>query len=154
MRDSILSTEKDVHARAPTHGCRQSTCGQDGGTKKERCACWRTPLFAQSPHMRATLFSTLLHIQIADTPVADFYLRDGAGAQTILLLSDQRARISTPSRIASSLTHCVSAILQWWAEQGLNLRPPACDAGALPTELSAHCGPTWIRTRDRPVMSR
>jgi hypothetical protein len=69
-------------------------CRQDVGTKKERCACWRTPLFARSPHMRANFFSTLLHIQVADTPVANFYVREGARAQTIRLLSDQRAPIS------------------------------------------------------------
>ena len=26
----------------------------------------------------------------------------------------------------------------WWARRDLNPRPPACKAGALPTELSAH----------------
>ncbi len=29
-------------------------------------------------------------------------------------------------------------LLLWWAEQDLNLRPPACEAGALTTEPSAH----------------
>ena len=29
-------------------------------------------------------------------------------------------------------------VVCWWAKQDLNLRPPACKAGALPTELSAH----------------
>lgn len=28
-------------------------------------------------------------------------------------------------------------IFKWWAVQGLNLRPPACKAGALPAELTA-----------------
>lgn len=35
-----------------------------------------------------------------------------------------------------------------WAVQGSNLRPPACKAGALPTELTARTGaPSGIRTR-------
>ncbi len=37
--------------------------------------------------------------------------------------------------------YCVSfigiAIIIWWAGQGLNLRPPACKADALPAELPA-----------------
>src|SRR5258705_3407210 len=63
----------------------------------------------------------------------------------------------------------------WWAVQGLNLRPLACDTSALPTELTAPTpdgvagptaparwgigeerasGPTWTRTKGHPVMSR
>ena len=29
-------------------------------------------------------------------------------------------------------------VLKWWTTQDLNLRPPACEAGALPTELVVH----------------
>jgi hypothetical protein len=36
--------------------------------------------------------------------------------------------------------------LSLWAVRGSNTRPPACKAGALPTELTAHA-PSGIRTR-------
>ena len=38
-----------------------------------------------------------------------------------------------PMKISAPLTGTV----MWWAEQGSNLRPVACKATALPTELSA-----------------
>jgi hypothetical protein len=42
----------------------------------------------------------------------------------------------------------MSSKVNWWAEQDLNLRPPACKAGALPAELSALCL-THINLTDR-----
>ena len=44
----------------------------------------------------------------------------------------------------NQLHHAPTAIISyilnyvWWAEQGSNLRPPACKADALPAELPAH----------------
>jgi hypothetical protein len=45
----------------------------------------------------------------------------------------------------------------WWRRQGSNLRPPACKAGALPTELRPrmhHGGPVWTRTTDLTLIRR
>ena len=51
--------------------------------------------------------------------------------------------------------HTALCSMRWWRQTGSNRRPPACKAGALPTELSPHNhqinrinGPTWTRTKD------
>ena len=49
------------------------------------------------------------------------------------------------------------APLEWWRRQESNLRPPACKAGALPTELrprSRRGGPMWTRTTDLTLIRR
>jgi hypothetical protein len=41
---------------------------------------------------------------------------------------------------------------KWWARRDLNPRPPACKAGALPTELRAHFQNHSIKTgRDERI---
>ena len=37
----------------------------------------------------------------------------------------------------NQLNYDPKLFISWWAEQGSNLRPPACKADALPAELSA-----------------
>lgn len=37
----------------------------------------------------------------------------------------------------------------WWRQTGSNRRPPACKAGALPTELCPHDRPPFLETNDR-----
>ena len=48
--------------------------------------------------------------------------------------------------IASAVTLKLrSELLNWWAQEGSNLRPPACKAGALP--LSYAPGPSGVALR-------
>lgn len=62
-----------------------------------------------------------------------------------LATSDVTGRRSNRLNYGSALDH------RWWAEQGSNLRPPACKADALPAELSAReerlsHGPDFVST--------
>ena len=57
----------------------------------------------------------------------------GLAAQT----KERRRRLSGHLRLPDTRSPDCARGTRWWAEQDLNLRPPACDADALPTELSA-----------------
>ena len=72
-----------------------------------------------------------------------------------------------PRRRGTATTPGTSASLQrrigppgpgeWWRRQESNLRPPACKAGALPTELRPRPrrgGPMWTRTTDLTLIRR
>ncbi len=46
-------------------------------------------------------------------------------------------------------SHLPLQVYQWWSQAGLNRRPPACKAGALPSELWPQAGGSgWTRTID------
>ena len=61
-------------------------------------------------------------------------IRDPVGPRLIPLCNCQRAEIG--SRIHSLIQKCTS----WWRCTGSNRGPPACKAGALPTELHPPTG--------------
>ena len=50
--------------------------------------------------------------------------------------------MSTQASCDRSTVHPLQAIQAWWSQTGSNRRPPACKAGALPTEL-------WPRSGER-----
>jgi hypothetical protein len=41
----------------------------------------------------------------------------------------------------------------WWSQTGSNRRPPACKAGALPTELWPRCF-SWLANRSSPISAQ
>ena len=66
-------------------------------------------------------------------------------------------RSTTSGGFGLSLQLAQPAPLEWWRRQESNLRPPACKAGALPTELrprSRRGGPMWTRTTDLTLIRR
>lgn len=44
----------------------------------------------------------------------------------------------TPEKQKRSLKTRIFCVIVWWTEGGSNSRPPHCERGALPAELSAH----------------
>src|SRR5262245_55309810 len=70
------------------------------------------------------------------------------------------SRLTAASRAAELFALCldvlivVSHLRGWWSQTGSNRRPPACKAGALPTELWPHQATVAKDQRSRRPQSR
>ena len=60
------------------------------------------------------------------------------------LFSERHRSLSVIARSTVTPLQILNLRLAWWSQTGSNRRPPACKAGALPTEL-------WPRSKRKPL---
>src|SRR3954452_5413135 len=78
------------------------------------------------------------------------------------LFSERRRSLSVIARSTVTPLQILNLRLTWWSQTGSNRRPPACKAGALPTELwpqlrtlrALSGGPGKTRTSDLTLIKR